>query len=279
VQKFRSGFTHNPFALRIDNRPNREAIALAIREKRLPISSEAVPQLAIDLSIANQLPRPFLGNKSSIDKYRQSVADTAHLQRQFSKAIEIEAFYHEPGDERKVKAIHEGKPVVVREWVPQLYTYTSRGIEIRIDNQTYAYHVLNQPAWEAGNIGAKFSIKYNADRKKWSNGRQPDEILLYHNSTPVHWQGTHLALVPNERMPMAVALVHHTTQVQVYGYVKIGVVQLAPAGVSRLLGCAHGVVPFLHVLIAARKLRYGNLVYHNLGRWNISFCHFFKFSF
>lgn len=205
VQKYRTGFTHNPFAMRIDNRPNREAIALAIREKRLPLSTDAVRELAMDLSIANQIPREFLGNKSAIEKYRASVAATQHLQRAFSPQIDIEAFYTEPGTERKVKTLHEGKPAVVREWVPQLYPYSSRGIELTINNQTYAYHLPNQPAWEAGTIGQKYSVKYEPNPKRWANGQQPDQLLLYLQGTPVQWQGMHVALVPNERLPMAIA--------------------------------------------------------------------------
>jgi hypothetical protein len=42
VEKFRPGFTHNPFAKRLDNRANREALALAVRDGKLSMADQVL---------------------------------------------------------------------------------------------------------------------------------------------------------------------------------------------------------------------------------------------
>lgn len=203
VQKFRSGFTHNPFAARLDNRPNREALALAVKENRLTLASNALDQIITDLNIANNIPRPFLGNISPLAAYRKSVEQTASKQRRFSEAIDIEAFYTEPGEQKKIRTYHEGKPTTVSAWVPQLYPFTNRGIDITINGQPFTYDV-EDPAFRATHIGQKFSVRFEPNHKQWSNG-QPDRLLLYLQGKPLAWGGVHMAALPKQLVPMAVA--------------------------------------------------------------------------
>ncbi|MFN8690945.1 MAG: hypothetical protein ACK5XL_13155, partial [Cyclobacteriaceae bacterium] len=49
VQKFRPGFTHNPFAISLNNRPNREALARMVKSHELPAAEAAInPELSLE---------------------------------------------------------------------------------------------------------------------------------------------------------------------------------------------------------------------------------------
>jgi hypothetical protein len=202
VQKFNVGFTANPFAKTLDNQPNREALALAVKNGKLPLAENAMDQLIEDFTIANNMPRPFLGNLSPLEFYRKSVASTQHRQREFTKAIDIEAFYAMPGQNKQVRTMVEGKPKMVSTFVHQEYEFTNNGIEITI-GKPFTYDI-EEPAFRKQFIGEKFTVRYEPNPKLWTNG-QPNELLLYVQGNPLQWKGMHMAALPKRKFHMAVA--------------------------------------------------------------------------
>lgn len=204
VQKFRTGFTANPFAKTLDRQPNREALAKQVKEGKLPIAENAVKQLIEDFTIANNTPRPFLNNLSPLQAYRKSIEITSAKQRTFSKEIDIEAFYALPGANKQVRTMIEGKPKMVSTFVPQTYEFTNRGIEITINGTPYSYDI-EDAGFRKQFIGQRFEVRYESDRSKWIDERQPAQLLLYLQGTPLQWQGVHAAALPKIKFAMAVA--------------------------------------------------------------------------
>jgi transposase InsO family protein len=208
VQKFRPGFTANPFAIRLDNQPNREALAQLVKSQELPLAENALKQVIEDLTIWNNKPRKFLGGLSPLQAYKQSVEATQSKQRQFSDAIDIEAFWTLPGDQKKIRSFVEGKPAMVNTFVPQQYEFTNRGIDININGNDFTYDI-EDPNFRRIYIGQKFIVRYEPNRKNWipgQNGKpQPDRLLLYLQGAPLQWNGVHASAMPKEFMPMAVA--------------------------------------------------------------------------
>ena len=203
VQKFRPGYTANPFAVSINNRPNKEALARMVKSSELVSAEKALQQAIEDLTIWNNTPRKFLGGLSPIACYRQSVKATETKQRSFTKAIDIEAFYTIPGEHKKIRTIDEGKPKLVQTFIPQTYEFTNRGIDITIAGNPCTYDVADV-AFRAHYIGARFSVKYEPNTERWVNG-QPAHLLLYVQGAPLQWNGVHAAALPKERFHMAVA--------------------------------------------------------------------------
>ena len=203
VQKFRPGYTANPFALRLDNRANREALAALVKSEELPRAELALKQVIEDLTIWNNTPRKFLGNTSPLATYRKSVAETAARQRCFSKQIDIAAFYALPGEQKKIRTYHEGKPTLVSTFVPQTYTFTNRGIELTINGALHTYDI-EEAEFRANFIGQSVTVRYEPDKQRWPNGCPP-ELLLYVQGAPLVWKGVHMAALPKEKYHMAVA--------------------------------------------------------------------------
>lgn len=204
VQRFRPGFTHNPFALSINNRPNREALAQLVKSHELPAAEAALQQAIEDLTIWNNTPRKFLAGLSPLDTYRKSVEATQARQRKFTRTIDIEAFYTLPGEHKKLRSYEDGKPKLVSVFQPQPYPFTNRGIDITIKGRVMTYDIPDE-RFRANFIGQTFTVRYEPNPEKWSNGVQPDELLLYLNNAPMMWNGQHLAATPVERFHMAVA--------------------------------------------------------------------------
>lgn len=203
VQKFRPGYTANPFAARLDNRPNREALAEMVKSEDLVSADMACQQMVEDLTIWNNIPRKFLNNKTPIQVYRESVEATKGKQRPFTKAIEIDAFWNMPGEQKKIRTMQEGKPALAQTFVPQQYEFTNRGIDITIKGKRFTYDI-EDPEFRSRFIGQKFTVKYDPTPERWSNG-QPDELLLYLQGSPLQWKGMQASALPKELMPMAIA--------------------------------------------------------------------------
>lgn len=203
VGKFRKGFTQNPFAKRLDNQPNREALALMAKNGELSMAEDIVRELKEDLTIANNKPRKFLGNKSPLAAYRASVQATPNKQRPFTAAIDVDAFYMLPGTNKKKKVFDEGKNKLVTFFEAQKYPFTNRGIDITINGTVYTYDI-EDPNFRRLYIGQKFTVRYEPNPERWTNHQQPDELLLYKNDAPLQWNGDHARALVKELMPMAV---------------------------------------------------------------------------
>ncbi len=203
VQKFRTGFTGNPFAKRMDNQPNREALALAVKNGKLPLAENAIEQLIEDFTIANNIPRPFLGNISSLEAYRKSLAATEQKQRPFNKEIDIEAFYALPGASKQVRTMVEGKPKMVSTFIAQEYEFTNRGIEITIQGKPFSYDIEDE-GFRKQFIGQRFTVRYEPNPKQWTD-EQPNELLLYIQGNPLFWNGMHASALPKKQYHMAIA--------------------------------------------------------------------------
>lgn len=207
VQKFRKGFTHNPFALSLNNRANREALAKMVKSHELPAAERALDQAIEDLNLWNNKPRKFLGGISPIQAYRLSIEATRSKQRAFSQLIDIDAFYNMPGEHKKIRTYDEGKPKTVNTFIPQTYEFTNRGIEITINNgkdgKKCVYDIA-QAEFRKQFIGERVTVKYEPNPERWING-QPDKLLLYVQGNPLQWQGVHMAALPKDVFHMAVA--------------------------------------------------------------------------
>lgn len=203
IQKFRKGFTHNHAALSLNNRANKEALAKMVKSHELPQAEQALQQAIEDLTIWNNTQRDNLGGQSPRETYKRSVAATQGKQRPFTQAIDIAAFWTLPGENKKVRSYDDGKPKTVSTFVPQQYEYTNKGIRIDIAGVT-RYYDIEDPAFRKAHNGEHFTVKYEPNTERWING-QPDKLLLYLSGNPFHWNGQHLALLPIERIPMAVA--------------------------------------------------------------------------
>ena len=203
VQKFRPGFTHNPFAISLNNRPNREALARMVKSHELPAAEAAIKQAIEDLTIWNNMPRKFLGNQSPLAVYRKSIEATRERQRPFTEAIDIAAFWQLPGEHKKVRTMLEGKPHLVNTFIPNTYEFTNRGIEITIQGRPCSYDI-EQAEFRDQFIGQRFSVRYEPNPERWS-GPQPDKLLLYLQGEPLCWQGVHVAALPKQQFAMAVA--------------------------------------------------------------------------
>lgn len=204
VGQFRKGFTQNPFAKRLDNQPNREALALMVKNKELSMEADGLRELREDLTLANNTPRKFLGGKSALATYRASVQATQAKQRPFSEIIDIEAFYQLPGSNKKKQVYDQGKKKMITFFEPQLYPFTNKGIEITINKNTFTYDI-EDPDFRRLYIGAKFTVRYEPNPERWTNAQYPDELLLYKNGAPLQWNGAHARALAKELVPMAVA--------------------------------------------------------------------------
>lgn len=203
VQKFRPGYTANPFALRLDNRPNREALAQMVKSSELPLAEAAVKQAIEDLTLWNCTPRKFLAGKTPLDAYRASVKASEQKQRTFTKAVDIEAFYTQPGEHKKRWIYTDGGKRKVSLFEAQLYEFTNRGLEIVIKGKK-AYYDVDDATFRTLYIGQRFTIKYEPNPERWAS-EHPDEVMLYLNGAPLHWQGGHAKAMKKEAMPMAIA--------------------------------------------------------------------------
>lgn len=203
VQKLRPGYTANPFALTLTNRPNREALARMVKSKELPLAEHAIQQAIEDLTIWNNKPRKSLGGLSPWQAYKQSVDLTSSKQRQFTETFDIEAFWTMPGEHKKIRTMEGGKPRMVSTFKAHEFEFTNRGIEITIKGNRLAYDI-EDPEFRRLNIGQRFTVRYEPNPERWTNN-QPDKLLLYRQGAPVQWNGEHLALAPKELVPMAVA--------------------------------------------------------------------------
>ena len=212
VQKFRPGYTANPFALTLSNRPNREALAKMVKSHELARAEDALKQAIEDLTIWNNTPRKFLSNKSPLATYRASVEATRDKQRPFSEIIDIESFYQLPGEHKKIRTYDEGKMKIVSTYVPQQYEFTNRGIDITINGKPFTYDV-EDAAFRRLYIGAKFTVRYEPNPERWINN-QPERLLLYINGAPLQWNEAHACALPKQLMPMAVADYQQGTRTQ-----------------------------------------------------------------
>ena len=203
VQKFRPGFTHNPFAINLNNRANREALAKMVKSHELPAAESALKQAIEDLNLWNNMPRKFLAGQTPIQAYRKSVEQTLNKQRAFSELIDVDAFWNMPGEHKKIRTYDEGKPKTVNTFIPQTYEFTNKGIEVTIQGKACAYDIA-QAEFRTQFIGQRVSIKFEPNPERWTNS-QPDKILLYVQGQPVQWQGMHVAALPKDVYHMAIA--------------------------------------------------------------------------
>ena len=212
VQKFRPGYTANPFAVSINNRPNREALAKMVKSHELARAEQALNQAIEDLTIWNNTPRKFLAGKSPLAQYRASVEATRAKQRVFSEIIDIEAFYQLPGEQKKIRTYDEGKLKIVNTFIPQQYPFTNRGIDITIGGKPFTYDI-EDAAFRKLYIGQKFTVRHEANPERWVNG-QPERLLLYINGAPLQWNEAHACALPKQLIPMAVADYQEGTRAQ-----------------------------------------------------------------
>lgn len=203
VQKFRKGFTGNPFAVSINNRANRESLAKMVKNHELALAEQALGQAIEDLTIWNNKPRKALAGLSPIQAYRKSVELTKAKQRPFSELIDIEAFWTLPGDHKKIRTYEDGKQKMVNTFIAQQYEFTNRGIDITINEKRFTYDI-EDPGFRKIYIGQRFTVKYEPNPERWTAG-QPERLLLYLQGAPLQWKGMHVAALPIQRMPMAVA--------------------------------------------------------------------------
>ena len=203
VQKFRPGYTHNPFAISLNNRANREALAKMVKSHELAAAENALKQAIEDLTIYNNLPRKFLAGQSPIQAYRTSVQQTLNKQRPFSELIDINAFWTMPGENKKIRTYDNGKPKTVNTFIPQTYEFTNKGIEITIGGRVRNYDI-ERADFRSTFIGQRVSVKFEPNPERWIND-QPEKLLLYVQGQPVQWQGMHMAALPKEVYHMAIA--------------------------------------------------------------------------
>ena len=204
VEKFRSGFTHNPFAKRLDNRPNREALARMVKSDELALMEQGIQDIITDFTIANCIPRPFLGGKSSQETYRASIEASKAKQREFTELIDVEAFWIRPGKQVKTTTYIDGQKKTVSTYEYQDYEFTNKGIEIVINGKKQFYTVEDAD-FRRFHTTQRFQVRYEPNPTNWSDGQRPDCLLLYVQGKPVQWQGMHMALLPTKEFHMAPA--------------------------------------------------------------------------
>lgn len=203
VQKFRPGYTANPFALTLNNRPNREALARMVKSHELPAAEHALKQAIEDLTIWNNTPRKFLAGQSPLAMYRKSVESTLNKQRAFSEIVDREAFYQIPGEHKKIRTYEEGKVKLVNTFIAQQYEFTNRGIDIVLNGKSFTYDIEDS-AFRALYIGQKFTVRFEPNQERWVEG-QPDRMYIYQDGTPLQWNDSHVCALPKKLLPMAVA--------------------------------------------------------------------------
>jgi hypothetical protein len=204
IEKFRSGFTHNPFAKRLDNRPNREALARMVKSDELAVLEQGVQDLITDLNIANHTERPFLGGKSAIETYRASIEVSKDKQREFTHLIDVEAFWTRPGKQVKTTTYIDGRKKTVSTFEDQDYEFTNKGIEIVISGKKQFY-TIEDADFRRLYTTQRFQVRYEPNPTNWSDGQRPNCLLLYVQGKPVQWQGMHMALLPTKEYHMAPA--------------------------------------------------------------------------
>ncbi len=204
VEKFRSGFTHNPFAKRLDNRPNREALARMVKSDELALMEQGIQDVITDLTIANHTPRPFLGGKSAIETYRASIEASKAKQREFTDLIDVEAFWTRPGKQVKTTTYIDSQKKTVSTFEYQDYEFTNKGIEITI-NGKQRFYTIEDEDFRRFHTTQRFQVRYEPNPTNWSDGQRPDCLLLYVQGKPVQWQGMHMALLPTKEFHMAPA--------------------------------------------------------------------------
>lgn len=189
VLKFRPGYTASPvMAKSLQNQPNREALALQVKQGLIPSKDQAIKELHEDFTLWNNRVMKKYG-KSPLQRYTESMQSSAAKQRKFAHQHALEAFYQMPGELKQVKVIENGKQVMRTSFLPQEFEYTTKGIRDCAVKDT---------AFNSRFIGEKFQIKYDP---KFEDTR----IYLYQDEKPFHFEGQHVAMVPREKMHMAIA--------------------------------------------------------------------------
>ena len=204
IEKFRSGFTQNPFAKRLDNRPNREALARMVKSDELALMEQGIQDVITDFTIANCTPRKFLGGKTPLETYRASVEATKAKQRQFTELIDVEAFYTRPGKQVKTTTYIDGQKKTVTTYQYQDYEFTNKGVEIVINGKKQFYTIEDED-FRRFHTTQRFQVRYEPNPANWSDGQRPDCLLLYVQGKPVEWKGMHMALLPTREFHMAPA--------------------------------------------------------------------------
>jgi hypothetical protein len=113
----------------------------------------------------------------------------------------IEAFWHMPGELKRVKGIDEnGKKTTIQQFQPEMYPYTNEGIQIQHENKKLSF-VTDNPVFNSKHIGARFAVKFDPSN--------PSEVFLYeiHKDTPVPFlfNDQHLSLSSTVEFSQALA--------------------------------------------------------------------------
>jgi hypothetical protein len=195
VLRFRPGYTHSPvMSNHINGKPNPEALQKAVKGDNIPRTKEqAIRELHEDFALWNN--KPFNGSKSPLQRYQESTVQHANLQRPYTNAERIEAFYTMPGTEKLVKVADEqGAMRQMRQFFPQPYSYTNDGIAITIDKVPHIFQT-DDPEFNRRHIGRSFLVKYDEIELQHTGLKQ---IYLYENTPngarPFIIEGNHASL-------------------------------------------------------------------------------------
>ncbi|MGD1960533.1 MAG: transposase family protein [Fulvivirga sp.] len=189
VLKFRPGYTGSPvMAKSLQNQPNREALALQVKQGLIPSKEQATKELHEDFTVWNNRIMKKYG-KSPLQRYRESMQASQERQRKYTKQHAIDAFYEMPGKLKQVKVLEQGNQVMRTKFYAQDFIYTTEGIKdcLVMDPEFNNYH-----------IGEKFQIKYDPLF-------EDTKVYLYQNEEPYHFNGKRVAMIPREKMHMAIA--------------------------------------------------------------------------
>jgi transposase InsO family protein len=161
ILKFETGYTGSPFmSKRMDGHANKEEIALQIKQGKIATKEQAITDLMAEFNLWNS--QPFRGDKSPLELYRSSVADSHDRQRTFDHYMMVDAFWEMPGKMVKEKREVDGKVRQLQRFVPQLYTFNNWGIRIERSGKTYDFDIEEPDFWRQ-HWGKRFAVKYDPD--------------------------------------------------------------------------------------------------------------------
>lgn len=178
VLKFQPGFYgkhHNT----LDRRANEEHMLMMAKTNQLPSFGEAYDIMDESFDLWNNI---VFDNHQPIKKYHSSRKETEDKQMKFTPALDIEAFWYQPGKMMTVKDTTARKQKTMQVFKPTEYTYSNYGIIVdRKDPLTKKTEKflfdIPEAAFNARNIGNKFTIRVEPDKFKYAR--------IYQNGKPL----------------------------------------------------------------------------------------------
>lgn len=182
ILKLKPGYMGNPHAT-LNHQPNMEVMLEKVKNKLIPTFEQAYKILDESL---NEWNSHIFDGAQPLVKYHHSVQQHQSDQRLFSPAIDVHAFWYQPGRMVQVPDTSGSSRKMVSVFQPTEYTYSNRGIVVEHKDQVTGisekYHFdVPDAAFNASHISSRFTIRIEPEKF--------DRAMLYQDGKPLIHEG------------------------------------------------------------------------------------------